>query len=67
MGVLTERIRRNVERLSIPWEPWTIKTTVSIGVASLSECEPKATAETLPALSDKRLYEAKAGGRNGVS
>ncbi len=64
--VMAERIRRNVERLSIPWESRTIRTTVSVGVASLSECAPKGTAETLVALADKRLYEAKAGGRNRV-
>ena len=63
---LAERIRRNVERLTIPWESRTIKTTVSVGIAALSECEPKATGEMLVALTDKRLYEAKASGRNRV-
>jgi two-component system cell cycle response regulator len=63
---LAERIRRNVERLSIPWQSRTIKTTVSIGVATLAECEAKATGEILVAQADKRLYEAKAGGRNRV-
>ena len=65
-GVLANRIRSCVERLSIPWESGTIKTTVSVGVASLSECGPKATVEALVALADGRLYEAKAGGRNRV-
>ena len=66
VGVLAERIRKWVEQLSIPLESRTLKTTVSIGVASLSECGPKATAEALVALADERLYKAKAGGRNCV-
>jgi diguanylate cyclase (GGDEF)-like protein len=64
--VLAERIRGAVERLSIPWESRTLKVTVSIGIASLTECGPKATVEALMALADERLYQAKAGGRNRV-
>ncbi len=66
VGVLAERIRRGVERLSIPWESQTIRTTVSIGVASLRECGPAATEDSLMTLADERLYKAKAGGRNRV-
>jgi two-component system cell cycle response regulator len=64
--VLADRIRVAVERLSIPWESRTLKATVSLGVASLPECGPKATAEALLALADDRLYRAKAAGRNRV-
>jgi two-component system cell cycle response regulator len=66
VAVLADRIRSAVERLSIPWESRTLKTTVSIGVAALSECGPKATPEALVGLADERLYRAKAGGRNRV-
>jgi diguanylate cyclase (GGDEF)-like protein len=66
VGVLANRIRTGVERLSIPWESRTLRVTVSIGVASLSECGPKANMEALVALADERLYRAKAGGRNRV-
>jgi two-component system cell cycle response regulator len=65
-GVLAERIRRGVERLSMPWRSRTIRTTVSVGAVSLSECGPKATVEALMALADERLYQAKASGRNRV-
>jgi len=61
-----ERVRRAVERLSIPWEQLQIKATISVGVASLSECDDKATGDTLLHKSDERLYLAKSGGRNRV-
>ena len=64
--VLADRIRISVERLSIPWESQTLKMSVSLGVASIGECGPKATHETLVALADERLYKAKSGGRNRV-
>ena len=62
--VLADRIRKAVERLTIPWESRTIKTTISLGVASLDEGDLAATVEALVALADERLYRAKAGGRN---
>ena len=66
MRVLAERIRKGVERLSIPWESRMLNVTVSIGVAALSECEAGARLEALTSLADERLYEAKRGGRNRV-
>jgi diguanylate cyclase (GGDEF)-like protein len=61
-----ERVRKAVERLTIPWEQVQMKATVSVGVASLSECDEKATGETLLHRADERLYRAKSGGRNRV-
>jgi two-component system, cell cycle response regulator len=66
VGVLADRIRGCVQRLAIPWESQTLKVTVSVGVASLSECGLTANMEPLVALADERLYRAKAGGRNCV-
>jgi two-component system cell cycle response regulator len=66
VGVLADRIRKGVERLSIPWESQTLKVTVSIGIASLFECGPKASVDALVALADERLYQTKARGRNRV-
>jgi two-component system, cell cycle response regulator len=66
VGVLADRVRRCVERLSIPWESGALKVTVSLGVALLSECAPKGTVEALVALADERLYQAKDAGRNRV-
>jgi len=64
VGMLAERIRRGVERLSMPWDSKAIRTSVSVGVASLSECGPPP--EALMKLADERLYRAKTGGRNRV-
>ena len=66
VGVLGDRIRGAIERLSIPWESHLLKTTVSVGVASIAECGPKATVEDITALADERLYKAKGHGRNRV-
>ena len=41
-----------------------LTVTTSIGVASLSELPEDATPDSLLALADQRLYEAKAAGRN---
>ncbi len=74
-----ERIRRAVAGLSVPAGSGgsSISVTVSIGVASLAECGPRARGaapeasltelqDRLVALADRRLYEAKAGGRDRV-
>ncbi len=66
VSVLAERIRGSVERLSIPFESRVLRATVSVGIASLSECGSKPTADALVALADERLYEAKESGRNRV-
>jgi len=41
-----------------------LTVTTSVGVASLSELSEEATPDSLLALADQRLYEAKAAGRN---
>jgi diguanylate cyclase (GGDEF)-like protein len=62
-----ERVRKAVERLTIPWESDQIKATISIGVSSLSEIPPEeGTGDALLHLADSRLYGAKASGRNRV-
>jgi two-component system cell cycle response regulator len=61
-----ERIRAAVERLVVPWEGKSLRTTVSVGVASLNELSELATGEGLLGLADVRLYRAKQKGRNRV-
>lgn len=57
-----ERLRTAVEALEVEHEGRHIKATISIGLCTLDE--GVAGAESLIALADKRLYRAKASGRN---
>ena len=61
-----ERVRKAVERLSIPWEEIQVKATISIGISSLTELPETAAGDELLHLADERLYRAKSGGRNRV-
>jgi diguanylate cyclase (GGDEF)-like protein len=60
-----ERFRLIVESLRIEFDGRVIPVTVSIGAASLVDCEEK-TAAALIAAADRRLYAAKRAGRNRV-
>ena len=60
-----ERFRLIVESLRIEFDGRVIPVTVSIGAASLVDCEEKTTS-ALIAAADRRLYAAKRAGRNRV-
>ncbi|MBU1138991.1 MAG: GGDEF domain-containing protein [Proteobacteria bacterium] len=62
---LAERIRRNIERHVFTHNNTDINITISAGVASTEEME-QGSMDTLLALADKRLYQAKHQGRNKV-
>ncbi len=66
VAVFAERIRRAVEKLTIPWEGRALRVTISVGVSSLGE-RPDGEIEPLVRLADERLYKAKTAGRNRVS
>jgi two-component system cell cycle response regulator len=62
--VLAEKLRAQVEKLSVQCDGHTVKgTTISIGVA---DYDKDVDSDSLIGRSDKRLYEAKANGRNQV-
>ncbi len=61
--LLAERLRRRVEGLVIDHNHESITVTISIGVATAAGGY-SASSEVLIALADKRLYDAKNGGRN---
>jgi two-component system, cell cycle response regulator len=61
-----ERLRRALAEHPIQIPGGEVKVTASFGVAELSEIPGRTTADHLVSLADRRLYEAKAGGRNRV-
>ena len=63
---LADRLRRAVHDTVTAYENLPLRVTVSIGVATISECDAHATGDLLVALADERLYKAKHAGRNRV-
>jgi two-component system cell cycle response regulator len=64
-AALAERLRQSLQTVGVTLAGKRVSTTVSIGGASLTECET-ADGERLLALADRRLYAAKSAGRNRV-
>jgi diguanylate cyclase (GGDEF)-like protein len=64
-AAVAERLRKCVEDSTTIIGNSQLKVTVSIGCGSLAECEDPVV-DALVSLSDRRLYEAKRGGRNRV-
>jgi len=63
---LAERLRQAVAAEVVEHEGQQIKVTFSAGCASLACCD-KSNADELVAVADRRLYAAKAAGRNRVA
>ncbi|HEX6862816.1 MAG TPA: diguanylate cyclase [Thermoanaerobaculia bacterium] len=62
-----ERLRIGLEGLPVPLPTAPqVRITASFGVASMDELGAGATSDLLVSLADRRLYEAKAAGRNCV-
>lgn len=64
-GFLAERIRTNVERLTLEHDGDTLSVTISLGVAINDPRNPE-TLNELYKRADNALYDAKASGRNCV-
>lgn len=62
---LAERLREEVQDMQIRFSGQTIKVTISLGVAGLSEGTQ--TMDQLMKAADDALYESKGGGRNRIS
>jgi len=66
-GAAAERLRLALEGLPVLLPSGAeARITASFGVASLAELGASATSDLLVSLADRRLYEAKAAGRNCI-
>jgi diguanylate cyclase (GGDEF)-like protein len=65
-SLFAERLRKGIERLSIPWSEITIPVTSSFGVATFTELADPRDGDAFVAIADRRLYQAKSQGRNRV-
>lgn len=63
---VAERVRVAVERTVFPTERATLNVTVSIGVATTGGQEDMTVAQLIDQ-ADRKLYEAKRGGRNQIA
>ncbi|HXO21427.1 MAG TPA: diguanylate cyclase [Thermoanaerobaculia bacterium] len=61
-----ERLRVALEGSAVPLPGGEVAVTASFGVCEMAEISGKVTADLLVSLADRRLYEAKAAGRNRV-
>ncbi len=66
MRTVAERIRTNVSAARCEWEGETLNLTISLGCAALEQAQSQLDGERLLENADKKLYEAKEGGRNRV-
>lgn len=62
-AAVAERIRAQIEAMSVPTPSGLIRTTVSVGIAYSTGAE---TIQSLLIRADEALYEAKTSGRNRV-
>ncbi len=65
VALFANRLCAAVEHGRVEWAGVALRSTVSVGVASIEECKNR-SALTLMALADERLYRAKTSGRNRV-
>ncbi len=63
---VAQRIRKEVESLSIKWQNYTIPLTLSIGCLTLRPDQLNAPIQVYIEKADQNLYQAKAQGRNQV-
>ena len=62
-AVVAERFRRQVERMTVRYADFTIKITITLGVARFDH---RLGADRSIQMADKALYQGKEGGRNRV-